>query len=474
MRIVQVSTADLGGGAEGIARTLFEGYRARGHQSRLLVGRKLSTDPDVVELSGQPEHPLLGRLARTVAGPRAGRVAENPTQALAHLRGSEDVRAPASWRVLDPSLGGPADIVHGHNLHGADYFDLRALPSISRRVPLVLTLHDAWLLSGHCAHSLDCDRWRLGCGHCPDLTLYPAIRRDNTAQNFARKQDIFGRTRVYLSAPSHWLLERARQSHLAGSIVDSRVIPNGIDTRLFCPGDQRQSRASLGIPLDARVVLFVATGGTRNPWKDADTLRLALTRLGRESPEQHVVCLVAGESGPVETIGSVTVRRIGFEREPSAVARLYQATDVYVHPARADTFPLTVLEALACGTPVIATAVGGIPEQVRPLDPAVLRMRDVSDAAIGQATGVLVPARDAGALAHAMAGLLDAPGLRARIANNARRDAVARFSQDVMIEAWLSWYAEIHAPAPVRYAHMQDALVRSSSTASLRNADGPG
>jgi hypothetical protein len=54
----------------------------------------------------------------------------------------------------------------------------------------MLTLHDAWLLSGHCAHSFDCQRWKTGCGECPDLDVYPASPRDATACNWRRKREI--------------------------------------------------------------------------------------------------------------------------------------------------------------------------------------------------------------------------------------------------------------------------------------------
>jgi hypothetical protein len=67
-------------------------------------------------------------------------------------------------------LADKPDIVHCHNLHG-EYFDLHALDWLSARVPVVITMHDAWLLSGHCVHSLGCGRWETGCGKCPDDSL---------------------------------------------------------------------------------------------------------------------------------------------------------------------------------------------------------------------------------------------------------------------------------------------------------------
>ena len=81
---------------------------------------------------------------------------------------------PGSHRVLDVTPA-PPDILHCHNLHG-EYFDLRILPELTRRLPVVLTLHDAWLLGGGCAHSVDCDRWRDDCGDCAQADLYSGSR----------------------------------------------------------------------------------------------------------------------------------------------------------------------------------------------------------------------------------------------------------------------------------------------------------
>ena len=110
-------------------------------------------------------------------------------------------------------------------------------------MPTVLTLHDAWLLSGHCAHSFDCERWKTGCGECPDLTIEPAIRRDATADNWVRKRDIYARSRLYVATPSPWLMGRVEQSMLAPAVEQARVIPNGVDLSVFRPADKRSIRA---------------------------------------------------------------------------------------------------------------------------------------------------------------------------------------------------------------------------------------
>ena len=72
-----------------------------------------------------------------------------------------------------------ADVIHIHNTHGG-FLNLWAVSELSRVKPVIWTLHDEWAYTGHCACTLGCDRWRFGCGDCPDLTIYPAVSWDST------------------------------------------------------------------------------------------------------------------------------------------------------------------------------------------------------------------------------------------------------------------------------------------------------
>src|SRR4030095_8523730 len=155
----------------------------RGYVSKLAVGYRKVDDPDILELPNHEKRSLWAKLVSGVgskfSNAKLNRVSEllaEPVRIAGQLAGHEDFDYPGTWNLLNLTPEPPL-IVHGHNLH-SDYFDLRALPWLSNKVPVVLSLHDAWLLSGHCAHSFDCDRWRIGCGDCPDLTIYPALRRD--------------------------------------------------------------------------------------------------------------------------------------------------------------------------------------------------------------------------------------------------------------------------------------------------------
>jgi glycosyltransferase involved in cell wall biosynthesis len=317
-------------------------------------------------------------------------------------------------------------------LHG-ELFDLRELPRLSHTVPVVLTLHDAWLLSGHCAHSFDCDRWKTGCGECPDLTIPPAVWRDATAFNWQRKKQIYSQSRLFVSTPSRWLMRKVEQSMLAPAIAAARIIPNGVDLTSFRPGNKATARSALGLPSDPRILLFVSKRPRRSMWKDYPVLDAAFGQLGNRLTRQLLLLIVLGETAPTERRGRNEVRFVAYQGDPETVARYYQAADLYVHPSRADTFPSTVLEALACGTPVVATAVGGIPEQVL----------DLGAHTADQATGILTPPADAAALAAGIERLVLDPKLLQQLSQNAAADARSRFDFERQADDYLNWYGEI-------------------------------
>jgi len=441
IRILQVSTSDGRGGAEKVAYNLHRAYRARGYPAWLAVGYKQTDDDHVLVIpndacrgawarfwlcAGRMLDPLVGRvkgvgrlrqrISLGVGQPRRWRTVQ---------QGHEDLDFPGTWRLLDLLPERP-DVVHCHNLHGG-YFDLRALPWLSQHVPVVLTLHDAWLLSGHCAHSFDCERWKTGCGQCPDLSIYPAVKRDATAYNWRRKRDIYAQSRLYVATPSRWLMRKVEQPMLAPAVQEARVIPNGIDLSVFHPPEDRHAvRSVLGIPQEAKVILFAANGIRMNIWRDFEMMRAAVARVARRMDGQSVLFLALGDDAPPEHIGRATVQFVPYQTDPKVVARYYQASHVYVHAARADTFPNVVLEALACGTPVVATAVGGIPEQVE-----------------DGVTGFLVAPGDAEAMADAVVALLTNGALQKRLGENAAEDARKRFDLEQQVNEYIEWYRAI-------------------------------
>ncbi len=429
LSILHVNTMDQGGGAAQLVYNLAEASNAAGHQATLAVRAKRSQN-DVVRVIGNDDKRhgwarlCLRLLAKEDGSQRLARLIGRPLDTARVLWGHEDYDFPGVWNLLD-QLPCQPDLLHLHNLHG-NYFDLRALPWLSHKIPTVVTLHDAWMMSGHCCHGFDCERWRTGCGHCPDLSIYPSIPRDATAYNWRRKQSIYANSRLHVVAPARWLMEKAKDSMLAPAMVSSRVIPHGIDLSVFKAGDRSQARMDLGLPPDATILLFAAAGIRDNIWKDYQTMRRAFEILGGRGGKQKLLFLAIGEGGPSESIGGNELRFIPHSSGRLALAKYYQAADLYVHGAKAEAWGLTITEAMACGLPVVASDVGGIPDQV----------------AEGR-SGFLVPVGDAGLMAERIEMLVDDRQLRETMARWAQERAHGEFGLGHMAKNYLRLYESV-------------------------------
>lgn len=439
MKILQVNYYDNLGGAARIAWLLHRGYLAHGNQSWMAVGRKFSDDPYVKLIQSPRAESILGEPllqfanfseknnwkvgTKNISG-LLRRIAA-PSRYFKRNQGFEDFDFPGS-RLITSLPDEPAEIVHLHNLH-LNYFDLNYLPELSNRLPVVMTLHDMWPLTGHCAYSMGCQRWMTGCGECPQLDVYPAMNHDQTAFNWQHKSDIYTKSRVYLTAPSNWMLITAQESILAPAIVKSRVIPNGIDLTVFHPADQQKARVSLELPIDAAILLFVSASGIqRSSFKDYATIQNAIKIVAQKGFKKKIVFIALGDNHFTEKVGEVEIRHIPHVNSAEIMAKYYQAADLYFHAARAETFGLVIIEAQACGTPVIATSIGGIPDTIKEGE-----------------TGFLIPPQDPQAMAEKILQLLVNEPLIQSMGNNAARFAQENFSVEIMINTYLSFYQEI-------------------------------
>ncbi len=448
--ILQINTRAIAGGAETIARTLFDAYRARGLGSWLAIGHQQNDDENIQLINHHQYRSRWRKFWQALGGKLSPYLHHRGIWQLQTLlfgfgspcwwwntqRGYEDFDFPGVWHLLDSFPQHP-DILHCHNLHG-DYFDLEALFFLNQQLPTVVTLHDMWLFTGHCAYSLNCNRWTTGCGDCPYLSIYLPVVRDGSAFNRQRKKEILARCKLYVATPSDWMMQLVKKSMVFPGMVQGRVIPNGIDQTVFHPAQKQVVREKLGLPLDSEILLFVASSLRQTFWKDFETMRAAVAQIGDRF--DNVIFLALGEDSPKKQIDQATIQFVPYQSDPRVVAQYYQAADLYLHAAYVDNFPTVILESLACGTPVIATAVGGIPEQIRPLKVPHLDFgTDSSD----EATGVLIPPGDAVQMASAIEYLLHNEPIRQQLGQNAAADAKQRFSLERMADDYLNYYREI-------------------------------
>ncbi len=258
-------------------------------------------------------------------------------------------------RLLRWIDGVKPDIIHMHNIHN-HYVNVRMLLEYiaERNIPCVLTMHDCWTFTGHCAYFdyFGCDKWKTGCSHCPSLRDYPKTFApiDPTSWNYSHKKALFAPLNITFVSPSQWLCDLQQQSFLKNK--PCLVINNGVDTSVFHPVESNV-RDWYGIG-KRKMILAVAAGLAPRKGKDI------LLNLPELLNEDEVLVLVGLGKGQ-EKLLPKTSKVIGIQQTKTAdeLVDLYSAADVFINPTLEDNFPTTNLEALACGTPVVTFKTGG-------------------------------------------------------------------------------------------------------------------
>jgi len=335
-----------GGGATSMYR-LHCGLSKAGIDSQILCERKLTDSPDV----------------QVIKYSKSAKFAEKVIKKFTSRLGLNDIYRISSFNLknLQPIL--EADILHFHGIHGG-FINYLALPGLTAGRPSVFTLCDMWPLTGHCAFSFDCDRWQIGCGHCPYPNAHPPVKRDATKLEWKLKDLAYSRSQLTIVSKSKWLTQTARQSKLINR-YPIHEIPNGIDTNVYQPLDQVYCRSQLDISLDKHVLMFAAVK-LDDFRKGGDLLLKALEKLP-QSLKKEIILLILGAGENIETeVTDMQVVHLGFIADDYHKAICYSAADLFLFPTRAETFGNVALESIACGTPVISFAVGGVPDIVRP------------------------------------------------------------------------------------------------------------
>lgn len=385
-------------------RCLHEGLKARGIHSTLACRRAPQGDPTVVEL------PRRDRLEKAIGG-------------VTWRLGLNDLHCVSSFALTSFPPFIDADLVNIQGWH-SQFFSYLALPRLARRKPIVATLHDMWNLTGHCGYSRDCERWKTGCGRCPYPDEHPPVARDATRLAWKLKRRAYRRSPdMHVVAQSGWLAEQVRQSMLSEHRLHQ--INYGIDTERYCLIDQSRARAALDLPNDRRVLLFAAADLSRHV-KGGDLLAHALVGLPEEV-RTNLLLLLMGDNADsiIESCGLAT-RALGYVKDHETRLRAYAAADLFVIPSRAEVQGLVALEAMACGTPVVGFAVGGIADAVRP-----------------GVSGLTAPPENVESLRDAIGALLTDSAQLAQLRDSARQLVCDEFSESLFIQRYIDLFEDV-------------------------------
>lgn len=413
MKVTHLSTRDTQGGAARAAFRLHDGLRRIGVDSSMLVQDKSSESnsvygPDSSVGRGWTKlRPHLEQLPLHLYRDRS--------DAPFHLQWLPD-RLDAAVETHDPS------VIHLHWINSG-FLQVETLAAFNR--PVVWTLHDMWPMTGGCHYSGSCTSYQTRCGECPQLGS--TSENDLSRLTWLRKNRAWESVDLTVVSPSHWLADCARSSSLFES-VPVRVVPYGIDCSVYKPILQKEARRMFGLPQGAPLILFGAMNATQNSRKGFDLLLEALNKLdaGRlpSAPELVVFGAKSSEQAPQTPFRTHFLGRLA---DDVALAALYSGVDVFVAPSREDNLPLAVQESLACGTPVVAFDIGGMPDMIN-----------------HQSNGYLATSFDGGDLASGIEWCIEGEERNDELSANARSSARERYALEEIAKQYAELYQSLH------------------------------
>jgi glycosyltransferase involved in cell wall biosynthesis len=414
LRIVHISAADYGSGASRATFRLHRKLLDHGVDSLMVVGFKLTDDPTVIG-SGSTFNKIKFFSRKIIDG--------IPQKFYPNRKSLPWSNLFLPDTIIHRALKLKPDLINLHWISNG----VLGLKSLSRfKIPLAWVLHDSWPFTGGCHLIGDCIGYRKSCGMCPQLNSNRQY--DLSRLNHYRKMHSYENLNLTLVAPSNWVAECAGSaSVLEGKNIE--VIPHGLDTKKFEPLSKEKARKNLGLDPAAKIILFGSAYATTDMNKGFDLFQAAVIQFRKEKAGARPRAIVFGAdlSLDLPDLGIETDFH-GYIRDDEKLNQLYSAADVMVVPSRQETFGQTALEALACGTPVVAFDCTG--------------PKDIID---HRETGYLATPYDPDDLFRGIKWAIEDNERNRRLSENARTAVLEKFTVEKMATNYIDLYRKILA-----------------------------
>lgn len=359
LKVVHLNTYDGNGGAGRACLRLSHALTRNGVNSKVLVFYKFGNDPVVVNLS-QRVFAKLRAIFNIMAERYLARIFVKALKTPFSLQ----------WfgrSVLNRCELRDADVIHIHWInHG--FLSPKVLAELAElEKPVVWTFHDSNAFTGGCHVRYGCEHFHRQCGNCPLLRF--SGKDDISRRNWLAKQKAYSELNFHVIAPSNWMAGSVKQSSLLG-LRATTVIPNTIETDVFKPYVKAEAKKILKIPAHHFVIMSGFMPSKNDKHKGTQYLIEALNELAArpEIPNELIELVIFGnkdENNMPQFPFKTTF--LGTIDKDEHLAKCYAAADAFVTPSLEDNLPNTVMESLACATPVIAFTTGGIPDMVQHL-----------------------------------------------------------------------------------------------------------
>jgi glycosyltransferase involved in cell wall biosynthesis len=248
--------------------------------------------------------------------------------------------------------------------------------------PIVWTLHDMWAFTGGCHHSGECENYQIECGNCTNFLKNPD-ENDLSNQIWNVKKKSFSSVNLTIVTCSQWLGNRAQKSSLFKDLI-IKAIPNPIDIQLFNQKNKKESIVKLNLKEDKNYILFAAMNALAIG-KGYQYLKQAVEILVKKIENPTIELLIFGKANQADFANlPLKVNFLGQLTDQDQIINAYNAASVFVIPSLEENLPNTIMEAMACGTPVVGFEVGGIPEMIDHKKTGYLaKYKDAEDLAAG-------------------------------------------------------------------------------------------